>query len=173
MSRIVSMPVSPAASSIASGMPSSRAQISKTVAAVDRSSSNPDLISRVRSRKRRIASLCSKSSGCPASSGRGRLSDGVRQISSPGTPSGSRLVTSSVRFGHERSSRLASVALSSTMCSVLSRMTIVRSGASVVAMTSPTGRSASSRIPQAEATVWSSSRASVTLDSSTSHTPSG
>ena len=75
-----------AASSMASGMPSSRRQISATVAALSSVTPNSGRAKRARSAN---SSTASSASG----------SDGTRHVASPGTEIGSRLVTNSVSLG--------------------------------------------------------------------------
>ncbi len=105
--------------------------------------------------KRRTASLLSSTSVRSSFPGFGIVSDGVRQITSPRTPTGSRLVMISVSSGHARSSRPATVgAHASTRCSAPSKITSVR--APVSFLTSRLDHAEcclSSRMPQAAATV--------------------
>ena len=72
-----------AASSMASGRPSSLRQISVTVSALSAVTRKSGLVRRARSLNSSIASSASDS-------------DGTRQLTSPATPIGSRLVVSSV-----------------------------------------------------------------------------
>ena len=93
-----STPTRAAASSIASGMPSSRRQISATAAAF----SSSDELANARRDARRPARANSSARGSPV----GSDSDGTRQSTSPAMCSGSRLVASTRRFGQARSSAL-------------------------------------------------------------------
>ena len=92
-----------AASSSASGMPSSRRQISATVAALASVSSNSDDATRARSRNRRTDSLWFAVAAVrtPAA---GTPNVGTVNSVSPSTPSGSRSVTSSFSSRQPRSS---------------------------------------------------------------------
>ena len=96
-----------AASSIPSGRPSSRPQISLTAAASAAVILKSGRASRARSTKSSIASSASDSGG-------------TRQISSPGTPIGARLVARIVSRGHAPSRSPVSTAHASTRCSQLS-----------------------------------------------------
>ena len=106
---------------MASGIPSSRAQISATVAALSscrRKFCRPLI---ARSAKRRTASYCeSTATGSCAASRVGSASGGTRQLSSPGTLSGARLVASTVTSEHDARSAAATSAQPSRRCSQLS-----------------------------------------------------
>ena len=117
-----------AASSIASGIPSRRLQISSTVAEFASVTTKSGRTRRARSANRSIASS-------PIDS------DGTRNVTSPGTPSGSRLVASSRSAGQAPSSSVVSAADASRRCSQLS--TTINTRRSPMARTTPLyGRSA-------------------------------
>ena len=88
-----------AASSIASGIPSRRWQREATASAFSPPSSNPGAACAARVANSRTDSASSDSSAGAPGTSLGRESDGTRQVTSPGTRSGSRLVASTVRFG--------------------------------------------------------------------------
>ena len=101
-----------AASSIASGMPSRRRQISVTVAALSSVIAKPGRARRARSLNNSIASSASDSDGTP-------------QLTSPGTRSGSRLVARIVTFEQAANMSVTSAALASSRCSQLSSTSII------------------------------------------------
>ena len=92
---------------MASGIPSSRAQISVTIAASSSVTVKSGLTRRARSSNNSTASPLSDS-------------EGTRQVTSPANPIGSRLVAINVRPGHDRRSASMSSALASSRCSQLS-----------------------------------------------------
>ena len=99
-----------AASSIASGRPSRRAQISATAAASSLPTARSGRACRARSTNNSTASSASDN-------------DGTRQLSSPGTPMGSRLVASKVSPGDAPRTATISAALASSRCSQVSNTT--------------------------------------------------
>ena len=108
-----------AASSIASGKPSSLRQTAARVSALLSSSRKTGRTARARSTKRQIASFCSSSSReGPDTGGSGRGSTG--NTCSPRRWSGARLVARICNAGEERRSRPARSATSARTCSQLS-----------------------------------------------------
>jgi hypothetical protein len=101
-----------AASSTASGMPSRSSQIRATWGALSAVTAKFGRTFPARSVNRRTASEC--------------FSDGTRQVVSPPTLSGSRLVATTVTSGQPRSSASASWPLGSRTCSQLSSSTSAR-----------------------------------------------
>ena len=94
-----------AASSIASGTPSSARQIAATAAALPASTANPGRAAAARSANKRTASQRATSpASCPAP-GAATESGGTCQAVSPAMRSGSRLVFSSRSPGESDSSR--------------------------------------------------------------------
>ena len=148
-----------AASSIASGMPSRRRQISATVAALSSVSRKSGRTRRARSVNNSIASSASDS-------------DGTRQLTSPATPIGSRLVARTVTAGQPPSRPTTSAAHASSRCSQLSSTSSIRR--------SPTNRSSVSIVerpgwsgrPSARITATGTRSGSVIGARSTYHTPS-
>ena len=146
-----------AASSMGSGWPSRRRQISVTAGRVAASSAKPGRTAAARSAKSCTASgSASASTGCSTS---------------PGTPSGSRLVASTRRRGHAVSRVSASAATSATRCSQLSSTRIVsRPSRAASSRVSGSGTSVrprcSSGSPTAASTAGGSCVASVSAASS-------
>ena len=101
-----------AASSMASGTPSRRAQISPTAAALSSVTAKSGRAWRARSVNKSMASSASDS-------------DGTRQLTSPATPIASRLVASNVNRGAAPSRATTSSALASSRCSQLSSTTSI------------------------------------------------
>ena len=93
-------------------MPSRRRQISVTAAALSSVMVKSGRTRRARSVNNSMASSASDS-------------DGTRQVTSPATPIGSRLVANSVNPGHAPSSATTSAALASSRCSQLSNTTSI------------------------------------------------
>ena len=118
---------------MASGRPSSLRQISVTVSVLSAVTRNSGLVLRARSPNNSIASSASDS-------------DGTRQLTSPATPIGSRLVVSNVSAGHPASRAVISSALASSRCSQLSstisiwRSRMNRSSTSIVGWPGWSGR---------------------------------
>jgi len=107
MCSIVSCLQRAAASSIASGMPSSLRQISATAGALSSVRTSERFARRARSSNSRTASVSSR--------------DGTRHVTSPGTASGSRLVVSTDKCGLAPRRMATNAAQSSIRCSQLSR----------------------------------------------------
>ena len=107
-----------AASSIASGRPSTKRQISATVSAVAGVSSNRGRAARARSTKSCTAAEATTS---PADSATGSASGSTASRTSPGTWSTSRLVASTRTSGHSPSTAAATRAASGTTTSHASR----------------------------------------------------
>ncbi|MDT5328320.1 MAG: hypothetical protein QOF25_5472, partial [Mycobacterium sp.] len=112
-----------AASSIASGTPSRRRQISVAAAQLSSVRRKSGRTRRARSVNNSIASSASDS-------------DGTRQLTSPATPIGSRLVAMTVTAGQRPCKPTTSAAHASSRCSQLSRTSSIRR--------SPTNRSSMS-----------------------------
>ena len=158
-----------AASSIARGRPSSRAQSAASTGVAAPSQATVGVTSRARATNSRTASdrrmsLSVAFRGSPTSSG------GTGTSTSPGTPSCSRLVVRIRSRGHPASNCSASLAQSSTTCSQLSSTSSTRPSTHAFSTVSTRSRPGSSR-PSAVAT------AAVTTDpagsgaSSTHHSP--
>ena len=109
-----------AASSMASGMPSSRRQISLTAAAFPAVSAKPGRACAARSANSRTASAPAASATARPASSAGSPSEGTSQQTSPSAPSGSRLVASTRSSGAARSSVRISPAAAASTCSQLS-----------------------------------------------------
>ena len=154
-------------------MPSRRTQISAIARVLTPPASKPGALSAARSQNSRPASQRRSSSSVRSSLGSGSDSDGTRQASSPGMWSGSRLVASTVRSGHERSSSSARRAHESIRCSQLSSTSKSRRGASCIARAVAPGCPARSWRPSASATASGTSDWSASGARSTSQTPSG
>src|SRR5215469_3361682 len=161
-----------AASSMASGMPSSRRQILATAAAFASVTANPGTTCAARSANKLTAGNRASSatlSGRPAC---GAGSGGTASTVSPSMVSASRLVASTRSPPAARSSWSASSAAASTRCSQLSSTSSscrpARYSASAVAGAYP-ARSCSPSVP---ATAWATSAWSRSWSSWTSHTPS-
>ena len=86
----------------------------------------------------RTASYCDRADTAMVVSGGGADSEWTRQVTSPGTPSGSRVVASTFTAGCRAKSAAVSAAQGSKRCSQLSRTSSVRSSASA-AITCSTG----------------------------------
>ena len=112
------MPSRAAASSIASGSPSSFRQIRSATATGATPPAVPPRAADPRSKNNRTAAACPASRASAVSGG--RSSGRTGQITSPGMPSGSRLVASTRSPGAARSSAPASCAHASSRCSQLS-----------------------------------------------------
>ncbi len=169
-----------AASSMASGMPSSRRQMATTGPAVDASSTKPGAVAAARSTNSRTdsaeatasMSTPSASQGVPRSPSGGRSSDGIGMVASPSIPSASRLVVRIRRARQSRSSRSTSLAQASMTCSQLSsssRRSFPRRNSTTP---SSAGRPAVSGTPSARPTPSTTRPGSASGASSTSQAPS-
>jgi len=161
-----------AASSMASGMPSSCRQISTTAAAFPTVKAKPGRACAARSSKRRTASAAAASSGRRSVPWVGSPREGTRQVTSPSTPRGSRLVARTRTRGAAWSTWLTRSAVAARTCSQLSAMS--RRSRSVRysttrAATRPVPTSCS---PHAAPTVGATCSGRVSGASSASHTPS-
>ena len=167
----VSAPTRAAASSIASGMPSRRRQISATPGALRSVSAKPGKTAEARSMNRRTASFSASAEPGRASSS-GTPSDGTRQMISGPIRSGSRLVATIVKRGHAWSRPSATRAQLNTRCSQLSstrsRWEADSDPRSVSRMDSPER----SCTPRTAAIACATSSPSSSAASSTSCTPS-
>ena len=162
-----------AASSMASGRPSSWRQIRATSGALSSVSSKPG------------SAVPARSHHSWAAGGRRDLGEGRRpairqhasgctgQTRSPGTPSGSRVVTSTRNPRQPSSSWCTASALAPARCSQLSSTSSPTPEPTCAAADSSSGRSASSRPPIAAATSRGTLSGSVTVDRSTHQTPAG
>ena len=119
-----------AASSIASGMPSSCSQIIATCAAFSLVTVKFGRARTARSMKSCTASKRASDSTVTTSSAFGDRSDGTRHVTSPGRLSGWRLVVSTCSGGQPRSRDSTSSADSSSRCSQLSMSTSARASRS-------------------------------------------
>ncbi len=162
-----------AASSIASGIPSSRRQISATAPRCFDVSVNPGLACSARSAKSRTDSIAVSDTTVAASSADGVRSGGTENTCSPATRSPSRLVVRIVRFGPERSTACAISAHGVRWCSQLSSTMRSRFSPSARCRVSTSGVSASSRTPSADARACATRVPSRRGAKSTNHTPSG
>ena len=160
-----------AASSIASGIPSSRRQIRVTAAALSSVTRKSARAWRARSSNSRPASLRKTPSTVAPASGAG--SDGTRQTHSPSMPIGSRLVTRRRTPGAFSNTARPSRAHAASRCSALSiRITSSRSATNVVnaaSGSSPTW----GRPPKAASATTGTRDGSATGARSAHHTPSG
>ena len=144
---------------MASGRPSSLRQISVTVSALSAVIRNSGLVLRARSLNSSIASSA-------------RDREGTRQLTSPVTPIGSRLVVSRVSAGQAPNRAMINSALESSRCSQLSssisiwRSRMNRSSTSIVCWPGWSGR------PSARATVTGTTSGLVIDARSTYQTPS-
>ena len=127
-----------AASSMPSGMPSSRRQIRPASCTARSSQPSGAPWAAARSASSRTASLAPIASASSPSAG--TPSDGTRYTCSPPMPSGSRLVASSATFGHPRSSASASLAHVPMRCSQLSSTNSRRRPPTACTTASATGR---------------------------------
>ena len=165
-----------AASSSASGNPSSRAHSVPTADALVSVSTNVGLAARARSANRRMASYWSAraaSSGTSSSPGSQRASAGTCQATSPSIASGSRLVAMIVRCGAPRRSASAICAASWITCSQLSRTIRKRCGRSASTIASIVGFPDDGVISSRPASVLATSTPLVTGASSTQSMRSG
>ena len=162
-----------AASSIASGIPSSCWQMSTTASICTALKRRSGRARRARSRNRRIASNPSSAATSTASSRAGTERDGTRHVTSPDRPSGSRLVASTTRLGHDRRSDSIAAAASATRCSQLSNTTSAGAPDSRSRAISMAGREPSSFAPIAASSVDPIARGSRNGARSTHHTPPG
>ena len=110
-----------AASSRASGMPSRRWQIWAMAGALASLTAKEGRARCARSTNRTTASYCDSAGTSRPPSGLGQRIDGTRQVISPGTPSGSRLVVSTEVDGFANSRAVTSSAQAATRCSQLSK----------------------------------------------------
>ncbi len=170
-----------AASSMASGFPSSARQIRMTGSVLTSSRVNPGRTAAARSARSRTDPYSRASAGGTPSGGSG--SDGTGFRVSPVTPSGSRLVARMRTPGASASTRPASRATAPIRCSQLSSTRTSRRVASMSASRSSGGTTTrtgsasatqtASGAPIAASTAWGTSSASPTGASGTNQTPSG
>src|SRR5215212_1240041 len=167
------VPTLAAASSMASGIPSSLLHTSATACALPAVKAKEGSRLRARARNRRADSDLSSSSTMNEYRGSGALSGGTGHLSSPSTPSSSRLVANTRKRGHESSRTSTSRAVASNRCSQLSttRSNSLLPKTSVSVSTS--GSSGRSGTSTASATALGTSASSESGANSTSHTPSG
>jgi hypothetical protein len=153
-------------------MPSRRPQISATERAFAAVSVKPG-----RARRDRSVNSCTASNR-PSSSLlscalTGNDSDGTRQVTSPGTPSGSRLVARSRSRGQASRSRSATSAQRRARCSQLSSTSSSARSPIAAARPSRSLAAPAARTDNAAAIAPETWPGSVSGASSTSHTPSG
>ena len=147
-----------AASSIASGIPSSPAHNRRSTTSSPAPTVKSSRTRRARSTKRATASSATNV--------------GSRQTVSPGTPSGSRLVTSTVTSGHDAISASTASAAPATTCSQLSRHTRTRRSRKCWASDRSGPPIGSISTPTPDAMTLATVRGSLTAWSSIHHTPS-
>ncbi len=161
-----------AASSMASGSPSSRWQICATAAASSSVSVKSSRAARARATNRRTAgvSISTEREGSRARSG--SASDGTTRLCSPLRCSTARLVVSIASCGQMASNSVTSGAASST-CSKLSKISRERLSRRNARSPTVRGRSPVSRTPSAPAIVAPTRAGSWTGARGTNQTPSG
>ena len=143
-----------AASSIASGSPSKRAQICATAFALARVNANEGFASRARRTNRSTAGYAARSSSGRFTLGSGTPSGAIGSSCSPRRRSARRLVTSNVSRGHE-ASRSANIGAASTTCSKLSsriNVRLSRKKSLSASSASPADSRASTALTSADAT---------------------
>ena len=128
---------------------------------------------RARSRNNLIASNPSSASTSTTSSCAGTDSDGTRHVTSPDSPSGSRLVARTTRFGQASRNDSITAAASATRCSQLSNTISVGAPANRSLAISIAGREPSSFAPIAASSVEPIASGSRNGARSTHHTPPG
>jgi hypothetical protein len=165
------VPSRAAASSIASGSPSSLRQIRSATATGATPPPIPPRADDPRSKNNRTAGACA--AACASGCSGGRSSGRTGHTTSPGRPSGSRLVASTRSPGAARSSAPASCAHASSRCSQLSSTSSSSADRSRQISASSTGTSPACRTPSAPITCAPTSPGSATPASSASHTPPG
>jgi hypothetical protein len=161
-----------AASSIASGRPSSCRHTDTTSRPADASRtprSMPCALARLVNSATASLSAAAAGSSSPAA---GRESDGTRYMTSPAIPSGSRLVAIRCTRAQCRNNASATFAQAPIRCSQLSTTISMFCGASASASTSSIGRPGCATIRNASHTAQATSSSLVSPASSTSHTPS-
>ena len=176
-----------AASSIASGMPWSVAQIAATAGAFALLTVNPGFTAVARLMNRRTASNVARVSRSSSRKARGRLSrsisdrcrvsggagrPGTGYSCSPDTRRATRVVTSAVRPGHRRSSS-AITGPAPTTCSKLSRTNSTRRSPIESTIASTAGRARLSATPSVRRMVGATRSGSRTDSRATNQTPSG
>ncbi|MDQ3508855.1 MAG: hypothetical protein M3494_12700 [Actinomycetota bacterium] len=159
-----------AASSMASGAPSSFRHTSATAGAFASTTSKPGEAAEARSAKSRGDSEREAASSDGES---GTDMAGTGHILSPETPSGSRLVARTARCGHRRSNPSASLAHASTRCSQLSRRIKHPRSRRAAGSSRSISRPGRSPTPSTEAASRATSDGSLRGSNSTSQTPSG
>ena len=158
-----------AASSIASGMPSRRRQISATAAAFVGSIVNPARADAARCAKRFAASLCVTASS--AASASGMASERTARICSPGSPMPSRLDARMRTPGQPRRIASASRHTSSSRCSQLSNTRSCDLARRNSTMLCSSVAPAIGTTPRVDATTWVRASASVAAASSQNQAP--
>ena len=162
-----------AASSIASGRPSRRWQMLSTVAAFSLVTRNDGRTSCARCSNSWTASDPARADAVGARSLPGSDSGGTSQLSSPSTPSASRLVASRTRAGQAASRYSASWAAVSARCSQLSSTTSTRWSATCLAIASTASCPGVSGTPSWVATAWPAMAGSSIWASATQQAPLG
>src|SRR5215472_7766585 len=170
---MLSEPSRTAASSSASGMPSSRRHRSRTAAAFSASTVNPGTTAAARSLSSPTASeLWSRWTEISPSSG-GSDIGGTTILTSPVTPSACRLVASSCSLGHALTRVTARTAQASSRCSQLSSTSSSRLPATYSVSEDSDRPPERSCTPSALKTAWVTSNGSWIDASWTSQAPSG
>jgi len=160
-----------AASSMASGSPSSRAQIAATSAAFPAVRAKEGRTACAHCTKRATAGKRATAAGSAPSAGVGRASGGTGKVCSPRTRSAARLVTSATTPGHAPSSA-ASAGPAPATCSMLSSSSSRSLSRKWAWSRSSTGCPAASRRPSARAMVGSAKAGSRRAARLTVTTPS-
>ena len=161
-----------AASSIASGSPSRRTQISATAGAFSLVTSKPGFTARARSMNSATASYCDSCASDGRLAGSGRSSGGTGYSCSPETCSALRLLARTVRFGEAVSIWLTDEPAPIT-CSKLSSTISMRFAPMWSMRRSIAGRPPRSDSTRVCAIVEGTSSGSLMGASSTNQTPSG
>ena len=168
-----SEPSRTAASSSASGMPSSRRHRSRTAAAFSASTVKPGTTAAARSVSSPTASELRSRRTETSSPSAGSDIGGTTILTSPATPSDCRLVASSRSWGHALTRVTARTARASSRCSQLSRTSSSRLPATYSVSEDSDKPAERSCTPSALKTAWVTSSGSWIGASWTSQAPSG
>ena len=162
-----------AASSMASGRPSSRWQMVSTAAAFSSVTRNDGRTSCARCSNSLTASELASADAVGAGPPSGSDSGGTCQLSSPSTPRASRLVASTTRAGQAASRYSARLAAASARCSQLSSTTSTGWSATCLAIASTGSCPGVSGTPSWVATAWPTMAGSSIWASATQQAPAG
>ena len=162
-----------AASSIASGSPSSLRQTCSTATALSSASRNEGRTSWARCSNSLTASNSASVDAPGVVSSRGSDSGGTGQLCSPSTPSSSRLVVRIDKEAQARSRRSARSATAAARCSQLSRTSSTGRSPMCSAIVIVTSCPGTSGMPRPSATACGAMAGSSIGASSTQHTPPG